>query len=449
MIVPANRLLLLFGFTFLPMSLGAAVAPALWPLAGGVVVALLIICLADACHVSRRCGGVHAEFPDSVNVVRNRDEVLDFKVRDERSTGGTLHLALGLPAGIDSPRREFLAVIPPDSNGLKIRWPIKAGRRGEYLLPECYFRIPSRLGLWFKQGRRPAGTKIKVYPDLLSDYKKVSALFLRRNGTGMRTQLQVGRGRDFEKLRDYLPGDSMSDIHWRVTAKRGHLVTKEYQLERTQEIYVVVDASRLSSRELDAGPGEEGNGGEPLMERYISAALTLGDFAHRQGDRFGLLAFSNRILTFIRAGGGKRHFSVCRDEIFDLHAQPVTPDFGELAALILQNLRRRSLLLFLTSLDDPALAESFISEMEAVSRRHLVVVNMIKPASARPIFDDPGVADTGDIYRHLGGHLLWANLRELEILLKHKGIGFFLIDHEKLCVEMVSHYISVKRRQIL
>jgi uncharacterized protein (DUF58 family) len=385
------------------------------------------------------------DFPEKVHVAKHREETLDFGVRDEQRAGGTFVIGLGLPREITSPWGEFRAVLPPSDAALKVRWPITATRRGEYHLPECCFRVPSRLGLWVRQGSLAAGTRIRVYPDLRREYRKLAALLLHRSELGRHAQRQVGRGRDFEKLRDYLPGDSMSDIHWRVTAKRGHLVTKEYQIERTQEIYVVIDASRLSLRTVD----QQESGPEPLIERYISAALTLGTVAQRQGDRFGLLVFNHRILNFIRAKAGAAHFRVCRNALLDLHAETVTPDFEELAGFILQKLRRRALLLFLTSLDDPVLAESFVHCLAPVSRRHLVYVNMVRPVLAEPVFANAAVADLDDIYRHLGGHLLWQGLRDLETLLKHSGIAFSLVDHERLSVEMVSQYITAKRRQVL
>jgi uncharacterized protein (DUF58 family) len=448
MIIPQNRLLLLVGFVLLPMSLVEAAVPAFLPMLLGTCAVMAIICLVDGLRAARRIAGVRVEFPETVSIARNSDESLDFTVRDESGAARTLCLGLSLPREINSTRREMNVELPSNRTSLRIEWPISAPGRGQYLLSKCYFRVPSRLGLWLKQASLPAGTLIRVYPNLASEYRKVFTLFARRNGAGIRPHRQIGQGREFEKLRDYQPGDSMTDIHWRVTAKRNRLVTKEYQLERTQDIYVIIDASRLSTRTISS-PGEGRGVQEPLLERYINAALTVGDFARRQGDRFGLLAFSNRILRFIRAGGGKMHYRTCRDALLDLHAQTVTPDFEELANSILQNLRRRALLLFLTSLDDPSLAESFLSDMAAASRKHIIIVNMIRPSLARPLFSGQEVSDTGDIYRWLGGHLLWRNLSKLEVLLRRRGIDFALIDRENLCVEMVSRYVNVKRRQVL
>jgi uncharacterized protein (DUF58 family) len=450
MIVPQNRLLLLAGCILLPMSLAEAAVPALLPPLLGILALAAVVSLLDALHSTSRIAGVRVEFPERVNIPRNSEESLPITVHDDRGNGGALRLGLGLglPHEVHSPRREMDVVLPSNRTGLKINWPVCAQKRGEYLLSKCAFRFPSRLGLWSRQGSFPASTLIRVYPDLLHEYRKVSALFLRRHGAGILVHRQVGQGRDCEKLRDYLPGDSMSDIHWRVTAKRSRLVTKEYQLERTQEVYVVIDASRLSTR--PSYPTAAGTGaGEPLLERYISSALTLGDFARRQGDRFGLIAYSNRILRFIRAGGGKLHYRTCRDALLDLHPETVTPDFEELASTILQNLRRRALLLLLTSLDDPSLAESFLSQMEAVSRRHVLIVNMIKPPLAEPVFSDRNVTDIEDIYRRLGGHMLRQDLRSLEVLLRRRGIDLALTNRENLCVQMVSRYVDIKRRQVL
>lgn len=447
MIAPQNRLVFFIGFTFLPMSLVAAALPAAIPVLGGTCLTIVVVCLLDALHVARRCGGVSAEFPQKVNLVRNRNETLDFRVNDERAKVSNLQIALALPPEITSSRKEFVASLPRDRAGVTIRWPVHAVRRGKYPFSRCYFQVPSRLGLWFKRGRIEVSTRICVYPDLTADRRKIAALFLQRGGAGWPGHQQIGQGRDFEQLRDYLPGDVMGDIHWRVTAKRGRLVTKEYQLERTQEIYVLVDASRLSSQYVESDA--HGGGREHLLESYITASLSLGDFARSQGDRFGLIAFSDRVLGFLRAAGSRGHFQACREALFNLHPQTVTPDFEELAVLLMKNLRRRALLVFLTSLSDPSLAESFLSSMQAVRRRHLVVVNMMRPPLAAPLFSDSHVAELSDIYTRLGGHLLWQNLRELEVALSRRGIEFALVNHGKLCVEMVSRYMNVKRRQVL
>jgi uncharacterized protein (DUF58 family) len=185
------------------------------------------------------------------------------------------------------------------------------------------------------------------------------------------------------------------------------------------------------------------------MERFTTAALVMGLAADRQGDMFGLLAFDDQVRKFVRAKNGRAHYDVCRDALYTLQARSVTPDFGELFSFVATKIRRRALLIILTNLDDPVLAESFTAHIDLISRRHLVLVNMLKPAVVKPIFSDPSVNTVDDIYTQLGGHLLWRHFREIEKSLQRRGIGFYLLENENLCSDLVSKYLSVKRRQIL
>ncbi len=118
-------------------------------------------------------------------------------------------------------------------------------------------------------------------------------------------------------------------------------------------------------------------------------------------------------------------------------------------AAIRLRLRRRALLVFLTSLDDPLLAASFAASMELICRQHLILVNMIQPPGVAPLFSSADAASTDDLFRHLGGHLLWRKLRELEKVLKRRGVHFSLLQNEQLSAQLVSQYLNVKQRQLL
>ena len=60
-----------------------------------------------------------------------------------------------------------------------------------------------------------------------------------------------GEGRDFESLRDYVRGDEMRHISWTATARRGKLITRQYQMERDQTILVALDAGRLMTARIE------------------------------------------------------------------------------------------------------------------------------------------------------------------------------------------------------
>jgi hypothetical protein len=107
------------------------------------------------------------------------------------------------------------------------------------------------------------------------------------------------------------------------------------------------------------------------------------------------------------------------------------------------------MLLFLTSLDDPVLAENFARATQLLASRHLVLAGMLRPPSAQPIFQDGLVDSTNDIYRQLAGHISWKRLRELESTLARRGVRLALLDPEKFSSGLIRLYDEVKQRQLL
>jgi uncharacterized protein (DUF58 family) len=162
-----------------------------------------------------------------------------------------------------------------------------------------------------------------------------------------------------------------------------------------------------------------------------------------------LLTFSDSVHEFLRARGGKTHYGACREQLFNLHPRMVNPDYEELSTFIRLKLRRRALIIVLTSLDDPILSESLTRTVDLMGRHHLVMVNMLRPAGALPVFSNENIASPEEIYHELSGHTLWHHLREIESTLARHGVHFALLDRERLCVDLVSQYMNVKQRQLL
>lgn len=454
MIVPKNRLLFWFALVVLPFALLGAVEPAALPLSLACIGALVLVAVVDAVGARSSLAGIGAQLPEVVRLSKDRDGKLELRIRNERQQQKQLRLALAWPREIESSQEDLSVELPAGSEWSRLAWPCKPLKRGNYSLDAVYVEGTSRLGFWAVRKTLPARAEIRVYPNLLTDRKQLAALFLNRGMFGLHAQRQIGKGRDFEKLRDYVPGDSYDEIDWKATARRGKPITKVFQIEKTQEVYVVIDASRLSSRApggeaTDRNPAAELLAVNSTLERFITAGLVLGLAAEQQGDHFGLLTFTNKVETFVRAKNGKAHYSACRDALYTLQPQIVSPDFDELCTFIRLRMRRRTLLFFLTALDDPVLAESFVRNMDLIRRQHLVLVNMLQPPGVSPVFSNPNVTSVDQLYQHLGGHLQWQKLRELEKILKRRGVQFSLLENERLSAELVSQYLNVKRRQLL
>lgn len=452
MLVPHSRLLFYVALIILPLALFAAIMPTAAPTVYLGILGFVLLSLIDAVLAYSRLEGIQVEFSDVIRCSRKRESVIDITVTHPGTTGKKLRLGLAWPHELASSEEDVQAILPKGHESIRLTWPFIPLKRGSYVFDRCYLESASPLGFWGIRGSMVVECHIRVYPDLSGERDNLAALFLHRGNFGIHAQRQIGKGREFEKLREYMPGDSFDEIHWKATAKRGKPITKIFQIERTQEVYVLIDTSRLSVRSSFASnhvlqPDEPGD--ETILERCIVAAMVLGLAAQKQGDLFGVVAFHRQIHTFVRARSGKAHYGACRDALYRLEPDSSNPDFDELCTFLRLKLRRRALLLVLTSLDDPVLAENFTKNIQIINRQHLVMVNMLRPAAAQPIFSNPQVASVDELYRELGGHALWHDLQELERALHHRGVHFSLVQHEKMCVELVSQYIGVKRRQLL
>jgi len=447
--VPGQRLLFWTGMLGMPFAGLAALVPSATPWSLAFIVAGVLLTLADLLLSRRALLPIALQAPSVVRLSVGRRGELCLHLFSAAPKARPLRLGLSLPPQIGAEACERRIEMPADADGVSVSFPLKALKQGRYVLERCYLETDSRLGFWKLRGVRTLQTEIRAYPNLWQERRHLAALFLNR-GLGLHRQRQVGKGREFDQLREYLPGDSYEDIHWKATARRRQPITRVYQVERTQQLYVVIDASRLSARPAEAA-GAQGHreAAETILDRFITAALVLGMAAQRQGDLFGLLVFDAGMRLFLEARSGALHFNACRDALHTIACRRVSPDFAELFTFVGNRIRRRSLLIFLTSLDDPVLAESFTEHIDIVNRRHLVLVQMLKPLLARPLFSTPAVASTDDLYRQLGGHFLWSSLQETAKVLKRRGVGIGFPESARLCPALVTEYLAVKQRQIL
>lgn len=445
MIRPSVRLLWFAGIASAGAAILYAFSAQAWPLALAVLAVALLLALIDARMALSLPLDVTADLHEGARQTKDRPGRITLALAGAGPALGKTRIALPLPSTVAAPQEILDTTLPAGPWKQLLTWEITPRKRGRYLLEALYITRNSTLALWEIRRAIPLHAELRVYPNLLGERRRLAAMFMNRGLTGVHAQRRVGRGRDFEQLREYIPGDSYEDIHWKATARRRRPVTKVYQVERTQEVYVLIDTSRLSGRAVRAETGAQ----ESQLERFIAAALVLAMVTQKQGDLFGLVTFSDRVHGFARARAGRDHFGTCRDALYMLDTQPVNPDFEELFSFIRLRLRKRALLIVLTNLDDPALAEAFTKNARALANHHLLLVHMITPRGAVPIFQGQQPKHLHDIYRGLAGHLQWRALNELQRELHRLGAAMTLTESAALTPEIVTQYVNVKQRQAL
>ena len=455
MIVPGQRLIILSAAVLLPASAMAAYAPAWMPAAIAAALVLAAVALVDAASAGSRFKGIRVSAPAVVRMTVGRCADIPLIIRKSREVSISMRIGLALPETLSTDRNDRRAHLPAGVERKQTTWSCTAARRGRYPLGACLAEVPTRWGLWSARRRFSLDGEIRAYPNLLSGQKHVRGLFDRRE-TGWRMMRKIGKGREFEQLREYLPGDSFEDIDWKATARRRHPITRTYQVEHSQEIYVILDASRLSTRNVhymknrrEHPRQSSGRGPSTIFERYIAAALVMAVAAERAADRYGLLVFDDKPDCFVKAGKGIAHYNTCREVLYNRMPRQVSPAFDELFTFIGTHIRKRAMLIFLTNLDDPLLSENFIDTMSIAADRHVLMVNMCRPPGAYPLFSSPEVNRVEDLYQHLAGHMLWSSLSDTRRKLRQYGAGFTLLEEDQLCSQLIGQYLEVKQRQML
>ncbi len=474
-LVPTARFLWFFALVGVPCA-GALGFPSSQTAGIAGLGILGVLALLDAFLAFSGTPDVLVSAPETVRLAKDRAGALPLTFRrgGEHPPALTLRVGAAFPREIKGDPDTPEVLLPADHGFVTWSWTVTPRRRGKYLLETLHLEFTSPFGLWARRTSQSCRCELRVYPDLRRDRKQVAAFFLPRAGLGTRRRRMIGKGREFEKLREYVHGDPPEDIHWKATARRRRPIVREYQIERMQEVYVILDSSRLSARLAPYTAGAEAIKGaqvarhselddgdlyslppEPptTLERCLQSAILLGDVAQRQGDLFGLVTFADRVESFVRARNGVAHHQACREALYALQPRMVSPDYSELCAFLRTSLRKRALLVFLTALDDPVLAESFVKNVGLLTRQHVVLLPMVRPPEARPLFgEDPAVtpvADLDSLYARFGGHLRWRALQQTAEQLRRSGVRFSLLDQESMTAQLIGAYLEVKARQVI
>lgn len=431
----------------------------------GILALFFVVAVFDLVASRRKLDGVVCEIPDLLRATKGREVSLPVSFVNLGEKLPVFRFALTSFPWMKLEGETVRDLNPlPSEKRTQTEIVITLLQRGQFFLESIHMETPSVFSLWLWRKRVETRTEVRVYPDLSFERKRLSSIFLMRGHDGSHLVRQVGKGRDFEQLREYQPGDDYIDIDWKATARRQMPVTKTYQIEKTQEVYVVVDHSRLSGREIrvpveEAQEGdwlyrESSSGGDELvttqLEKFLHCSLILASVAERQGDLFGFVSFADKVDRLIRGRNGKQHYNLIRDALYTLEPKEVAPDFEQLMIALRQRLTRRALLVFLVDLSDPLTAEHFFDALPLINKQHLILVNMVRPEDAYPLFSGKHEPETNaDIFHRLGGHFQWHDLREVGNKLSHLGVELGIPEHAELCTETVTQYLNVKNRQLI
>ena len=328
-------------------------------------------------------------------------------------------------------------------------------RRGLWPGPRVGIERHSRLGIWRLRQWFDFPEPVRIEADLRSGRREILRSQVYRALVASRQTPWTGHGRDFERLREYQPGDTYSEIAWKSTARRGAPVTRLFQWEQKQEVYFVVDQSRASALALD--PPADVETGVPqtraprrLLDLAVETALVGATVALELGDEFGLVTYADEPKSWLRAGSGQSQFHQLRDRLLNIEPLPTTADYEVLFGEIRLRLRRRAYLVLLSDLTERPVSDSLRRGIGLVRSSHAVLITSFLPAYARPAFS-PGEEShmDQDAYAALAGEKENQRLCALARQLRQLDVQLRFAPREMFLRTAVEGYLESKREQRL
>lgn len=281
-----------------------------------------------------------------------------------------------LPAAFfDSPNWQTITAYP--GIAATVRYCFAPRIRGDHATGKTYLRYRSVAGLVERWAAADLTQTVRIYPAIRPIEEQ--SLFLARTRQlelQLRKQRQRGQGREFESLRDYLEGDDLRDVCWKASARRGVLISKQHQIERSQPVWLMIDAGRL----LQARVGEY-----TKLDYATTTALAMGQLALVSGDRVGLLAYGRDTQQVLAPARGRTHLRQMMESLALVHGEPSEADHLRATVTLNRLQPRRSLILWLTDLAETSMRPEIVDGAAQLMRRHLVLLVAIEQRDLKRI----------------------------------------------------------------
>lgn len=340
-----------------------------------------------------------------------------------------------IPAALSS-QLPVMEIEVPDSDSGHAGYEIKPVQRGDFEFGHISLRYQSAFRIAERWASADVRQSVRVYPNLEEARRHSFYLLRSRQADQLRRRRQRGLGREFEGLREYQPGDEWRDVCWTASARRAKLITKIYQAERSQTVWLVLDVGRLLRARV---------AGLSKLDYAANAALTLAQIAARSGDRVGLLAYGRAVQQRLAPGRGTAHLRALAEQLALVRAESYEAHHTRALQNLMQDQKRRSLVIWLTDLAEIATTPEVIEGAMAASARHLVLFvvigepEMLKLAGQRP--ENPE-----QMYRYVAAQEAMQRRELLLRGLRQRGALAMEIMPGRLSTTLLSQYLEIKER---
>ncbi|WP_054811627.1 DUF58 domain-containing protein [Nocardia arizonensis] len=317
---------------------------------------------------------------------------------------------------------------------VRLRTTLTPSYRGDRVAGPVTVRLFGPLGLAGRQSRRIVPARVRALPAFRSERLLRSKVKRLQHLEGRNIATVRGQGSEFDSFREYVAGDDVRSIDWRATARATDVLVRTWRTERNRNVLMVLDTGRTSA-------GRVGDG--TRLDANIEAALLLGGVAAAAGDTVDLLAFDRQVRSEVRGISGSRLQPGLMHALAGVEPVLVDTDSAGLVRAALQRARRRSLVVWFTTLDGAAVEENLLPVLPVLAQRHRV---LIVSATDTDIVDAAARrANLSDLYSAAAAESVLAERALVQEALRRRGVAVVAAGPARLPEALADEYLELKQ----
>lgn len=323
-----------------------------------------------------------------------------------------------------------------NSNEEKYYWyTLRPVKRGTYVFGKLNIYVSGMIGFTSRRYIYNSNIIVPVYPSYLQMKKyELLAISNRLTEYGVKKIRSIGRNAEFDQIRKYNTDDDYRTINWKATARKAELMVNQFQEEKSQHVYNVIDMGRVMKM-----PFEE----MALLDYAINSSLVLSNIALYKHDKAGLITFTTKINTFLKADGKNNQINKILEYLYKQETGFAESNYELLYANIRRNISQRSLIILYTNFESIFSMQRQLSYLKLIAKQHVLIVVFFINTEIQKLLKNR-TTTLEEIYVNTIAEKLLYEKKQIVKILKNNGIYTVLTEPKNLTVNTINKYLEIK-----
>lgn len=399
--------------------------------------ALLLICLFWDEQISKKEIAIEVARIGSDKLSVNEEEQISFEIYNKGSYIAELEIVDELPDyHFKTAESKLMARVQPGEKK-QVSYHIVASKRGAFQFGKVHIRVKGKLGMHYAYRVFDLEKEYKVYPNLAT--LKKFQITMHKNlleREGRKAAKIRGKGTAFESLREYVVGDDYRNINWQASARADQPIVNQYEPEKNQRVYALIDSGRPMSYTLR---------GECKLDKAINTALVLSDMVGRSGDLAGMLSFNTQVQDMIMPGKGSGHRDKMMEALYHMESTNLTSNYEDAFLYFKNKERHKSIIFMFTDFDTFEEADLLAKAAGIIERTHILVIVLMKNEAVEAMRDQKAETEE-EIFNKAAAIDLLEERRKAIRRLNHRNVMCVEMTPEKIEIGVINKYIEIKNR---